>query len=68
MEVERMMSDVSVAEKTLLEVAAKLAGSCTGQTTEWKDQLRVRSEEVLAIHDTMKLFSRDDSPDSLKTM
>merc|ERR1712012_90889 len=68
-EVEKMKSELSEAEKTLLadqELASKLTGSCAAQASEWEERQRLRAEELVAIHDTIKLLNDDDSLELFK--
>ena len=63
-EVEKMKSELSESEKTLLadqELVSKLTGSCSTQASEWEERQRLRAEELVAIHDTIKLLNDNDS-------
>jgi len=48
------------------ELAAKLAGSCSSQSSEWDKRQKRRAEELLAIHDTIKLLNDDDALELFK--
>merc|ERR1712136_154153 len=68
-EVEKMKAELSEAERTLLadkELASKLTGSCATQASEWEERQRLRAEELVAIHDTIKLLNEDDSLEMFK--
>jgi hypothetical protein len=48
------------------ELASKLTGSCATQASEWEERQRLRAEELVAIHDTIKLLNDDDSLELFK--
>ena len=68
-EVEKMKSELSEAERTLLadeQLASKLAGNCTTQASEWEVRQRMRAEELVASQETIKLLNDDDSLELFK--
>jgi len=68
-EVEKMKGDLSEAQKTLQadqDLAAKLSSSCSVQGSEWEERQKVRAEELVAIHETIKLLNDDDSLELFK--
>ena len=63
-EVERLKNDVAETKRSLAadqELAAKLAESCSSQSSEGEERQKSRAEELLAIHDTIKLLNDDDA-------
>ena len=54
----KLKSQLSEADE---ELASKLDGSCATQASEWEEWQRLRVEELVAIHDTIKLLNDDDS-------
>ena len=63
-EVESLKNDVAETKRSLAadqELAAKLAESCSSQSSEGEERQKSRAEELLAIHDTMKLLNDDDA-------
>ena len=69
MEVESLKNDVADTQRSLAadqELAAKLARSCSSQSSEWEERRKSRAEELLAIHDTIKLLNDDDELELFK--
>ena len=68
-EVESLKNDVADTQRSLAadqELAAKLAGSCSSQSSEWDKRQKRRAEELIAIHDTIKLLNDDDALELFK--
>ena len=68
-EVERLKNDVAETKRSLAadqELAAKLAESCSSQSSEEEERQKSRAEELLAIHDTIKLLNDDDARELFK--
>merc|ERR1712136_258421 len=68
-EVESLKNDVADTQRSLAadqELAAKLAESCSSQSSEWEERQKSRAEELLAIHDTIKLLNDDDALELFK--
>ena len=65
-EVQSLKNDVADTQRSLAadqELAAKLAGSCSSQSSE---RQKSRTEELFAIHDTINLLNDDDELDLFK--
>ena len=65
-EVESLKNDVAETKRSLAadqELAAKLAESCSSQSSEGEERQKSRAEELLAIHNTMNLLNDDDAPE-----
>jgi len=68
-EVESLKNDVADTQRSLAadqELAAKLAESCRSQSSEWEERQKSRAEELVAIHDTIKLLNDDDALELFK--
>ena len=50
------------------ELEPRQAGSGTIQVTAWRERQRLRAEELVAIHDTVKLWNNDDSLELIKNI
>merc|ERR1712151_1405917 len=64
-----MKNDRSETEAALLEdkkFLADLEKSCATKTAEWQERSKTRSEELLALADTIKLLNDDDSLELFK--
>ena len=67
--IEKMKSELFVAARTLFadkEMASKLTENCSTQASEWEERQRLRAEELVDIHDTIKLMNDDDSLELFK--
>ena len=65
-----MKGDFSESERTLTadeSFAAELAQSCDSQSSEREDRQKSMAEELLAIHETIKLLNEDDALELFKT-
>ena len=68
-EVESMKGDFSETQRSQSadqELVAKLAESCGSQSLEWEERQKSRAEELVAIHDTIKLLNDDDALELFK--
>merc|ERR1712151_1389380 len=64
-----MKNDRSETEAALLEdkkFLADLEKSCATKTAEWQERSKTRSEELLALADTIKLLNDDDALELFK--
>merc|ERR1719226_441573 len=65
----QMKNDLSETEAALLEdkkFLADLEKSCATKTAEWQERSKTRSEELLALADTIKLLTDDDALELFK--
>jgi len=63
-EVESLKNDVADTKRSLAadqELTANLSESCCSQSSEGDERQKSRAEELLAIHDTIKLLNDDDA-------
>ena len=70
-EVESLKNDVAEMKRTLTadqELAAKLAESCSSQSSQWEELQKSRAQELLPIHDTIKLLNDDDALELFKAI
>jgi len=68
-EIVQMKNDLSDTEEALLQDKAFLADTeknCATKTAEWEKIVSTRSEELLAIADTIKVLSDDDALELFK--
>ena len=64
-----MKVDLAETEKTFQtdqDLAAKLSSSCSTQGSEWEERQKVRTEELVAIHETIKLLNDGNSLELFK--
>merc|ERR1712226_184800 len=64
-----MKNDLSETEAALLEdkkFLADLGKSCATKTAEWEERSKTRSEELLALADTIKILNDDDALELFK--
>merc|ERR1712176_1728287 len=64
-----MKNDLSETEAALIEdkkFLADLEKSCATKTAEWEERSKTRSEELLALADTIKLLNDDDALELFK--
>merc|ERR550532_940997 len=65
----QMKEDLSDTEETLAEDKKFIAGltkSCETKTAEWNERSKTRSEELLALADTIKILNDDDALEVFK--
>merc|ERR1712151_1188366 len=65
----QMKNDLSETEAALLEdkkFLADLEKSCATKTAEWEERSKTRSEELLALADTIKILNDDDALELFK--
>jgi predicted nucleic acid-binding Zn-ribbon protein len=65
----QMKEDLSDTQETLLEDKKFLQGlekSCKTKTAEWEERSKTRSEELLALADTIKILNDDDALELFK--
>merc|ERR1719323_2737957 len=68
-EVEGLKGDLAETKNSLAAdqaLAAKLGLSCGSQSSEWEERQKSRAEELVAIHDTIKLLNDDDALELFK--
>merc|ERR1712136_673443 len=68
-EIEGLKGDLTDTQRSLAadqQLAAKLAESCGSQSSEWEERQKSRAEELVAIHDTIKLLNDDDALELFK--
>eukprot|EP00420_Gonyaulax_spinifera_P036840 CAMPEP_0197885846 /NCGR_PEP_ID=MMETSP1439-20131203/15163_1 /TAXON_ID=66791 /ORGANISM="Gonyaulax spinifera, Strain CCMP409" /LENGTH=726 /DNA_ID=CAMNT_0043505599 /DNA_START=58 /DNA_END=2238 /DNA_ORIENTATION=+ len=66
---EQMKEDLSDTEESLMEDKKFLAGlakSCKTKTAEWEERSKTRSEEQVALADTIKVLNDDDALELFK--
>merc|ERR1719433_2436252 len=65
-----MQQDVSDTQKALAEdqqFLAELQKGCATKTAEWEERSKTRSEELVALADTIKVLNDDDALEILKS-
>jgi len=68
-EIVQMKQDLSDSEGSLLEdkkFAAELEKNCATKEAEWAEVCKTRSEEILALADTIKILNDDDALEMFK--
>jgi hypothetical protein len=68
-EIVSMKNDLSASEAALIEdqkMAAELEKGCDTKKGEWDERQKVRAEELVAIHDTIKILNDDSALDLFK--
>jgi outer membrane murein-binding lipoprotein Lpp len=68
-EIATMKNDLSDTETALLEdkrFLADLDGNCATKASEWDEIVKTRSEEMVAITDTIKILNDDDALELFK--
>lgn len=68
-EVVRMEGELSAAEQQLIadqKFLKDLESDCEGKQAEYDERVKTRAEELLAIHDTIKILNDDDALDMFK--
>merc|ERR1712136_436780 len=68
-ELGSLKSDLAETKNSLAAdqaLAAKLGLSCGSQSSEWEERQKSRAEELVAIHDTIKLLNDDDALELFK--
>ena len=68
-EIVQMKQDLSDSESSLLEdkkFAAELEKNCATKEAEWAEVCKTRSEEILALADTIKILNDDDALEMFK--
>jgi len=66
---EQMKEDLSDTQESLMEDKKFLAGlskSCKTKTAEWEERSKTRSEELVALADTIKILNDDDALELFK--
>jgi hypothetical protein len=69
-ELVQMKNDLSETEAALIEdkkFFADLDKSCATKTAEWEERSKTRSEELVALADTIKVLNDDDALDLFKS-
>merc|ERR1719336_2778286 len=65
-----MQQDVSDTQKALAEdqqFLAELEKGCATKTSEWEERSKTRSEELVALGDTIKVLNDDDALELFKS-
>lgn len=68
-EIVTMKNDLSDSEAALIQdqkFAAEMKTSCGTKTTEWEERQKTRAEELIAIHETIKILNDDDALELFK--
>jgi len=68
-EIVRMKQDLTESEKMLIEdqkFLADLDKNCEGKQAEFDERVKVRAEELTAIHETIAILNDDDALDLFK--
>merc|ERR1719408_302240 len=68
-ELVNLKEDLSDTQEALVEdkkFLAELDKSCATKEAEWAERQKVRAEEMLAIHETIKILNDDDSLELFK--
>jgi chromosome segregation ATPase len=68
-EIVNMKNDLTDTEAALLEdqkLAAELEKGCATKKGDWEERQKVRADELVAIHDTIKILNDDDALDMFK--
>jgi len=68
-EIATMKNDLSATEAALLEdqkLAAELGTSCESKASEWEERQKVRADELVAIHEAIKILNDDDALEMFK--
>merc|ERR1719471_2080786 len=67
--IAQMEEDLSDAEEALRddkEFLANLKKSCASKTAEWEERSKTRSEELVALAETIKILNDDDALELFK--
>merc|ERR1719415_225655 len=65
----QMKEDLTDTQEALAEDTKVLQGlerSCKTKTAEWEERSKTRSEELMALADTIKILNDDDAPELFK--
>merc|ERR1719316_1421809 len=68
-ELVNLKEDLSDTQEALLEdkkFLAEMDKSCATKEAEWAERQKMRAEEMLAIHETIKILNDDDSLELFK--
>merc|ERR1719359_823993 len=68
-EIVTMKNDLTDSEQALIEDTKFLADmdkNCAAKTKDWEERSKTRSEELLAISETIKVLNDDDALDLFK--
>jgi len=68
-EIVQMKADLSDSQSSLIEdkkFAAELEKNCATKEAEWAEVCKTRSEEILALADTIKILNDDDALEMFK--
>merc|ERR1719413_33441 len=63
-EIVNMKNDLSDTESALLQdqkMAADLKGNCEAKAAEWEERKKLRAEELMTIHEVIKVLNDDDA-------
>jgi len=68
-DIVNMKNDLSDAEEALVEDTKFLADmdkNCASKAAEWEERKKTRSQEIIAIHETIKILNDDDALELFK--
>merc|ERR1719188_998062 len=68
-EIANMKNDLTESEAALIadqKFAAELGKNCEAKKAEWEERKKLRSEELVAIHETIKVLNDDDALELFK--
>jgi len=68
-ELANMKNEITETEAALIadqQLQAEMETSCSSKEGEWQERLKTRSEELIALHETIKVLNDDDSLDLFK--
>jgi hypothetical protein len=68
-EIVSMKQELEATQGSLaedLEFAANIKKDCESKSAEWEERKRLRAEELVAIHETIKILSDDDALELFK--
>jgi len=68
-EIANMKNDLTESEAALIadqKFAAELGKNCDAKKAEWEERKKIRAEELVAIHETIKFLNDDDALELFK--
>merc|ERR1719188_1421854 len=68
-EIANMKNDLTESEAALIadqKFAAELGKNCEAKKAEWEERRKLRAEELVAIHETIKVLNDDDALELFK--
>jgi len=67
--IANMKNDLTESEAALVadqKLASEITSSCDSKAAEWQERLKTRGEELVAIHETIKILNDDDALELFK--